>query len=112
MRFSARASASMPRRAKARDGAPASYLPNKLQSKLNLSLRCNGPDERSSNRIGGSGPIKNIRIAVAHRWRTKVGMIQNVKKFSAELDVETLGNAPDIVVLIYGKVQIRKSWAD
>ena len=61
---------------------------------------------------GRSRSIKEVGIAVTWAWWRKISVVQNVKHFCAELDVEIFRDSSDVVVLKNGEVQIRNAWAD
>src|SRR5260370_12606970 len=79
-------------------------LENPFPGNLNLPRRCGSRGQRTRYRVGASSPIKNVRICRVGR-RSEVRVIQNVEDFRSELNVESFGNALDVIVLEQGEVQ-------
>ena len=70
-------------------------LENKLQRKLDLPLgrsrfEQNARCSSNAGRKGSPGCVKDVGIAVTGAWRSKVRVIENIKHFHAELNVEIL----------------------
>src|SRR5579872_5633225 len=85
-------------------------LPNHLQSELNVSrLGCQVVHK-------SIGCWRTVLVkdpcAVKRLRRKKVGVVQNVEDLRSELNVESLRNSSDRVVLSRGKVQVYKFWTD
>src|ERR1700758_4484189 len=80
-----------------------SESPDELQCKLNLPRsRLGGGDEaRAGN--GKPGLIEDRQVL---RRRSKVGSVQNVKKFGAELSIESLRNPLHGIVFENREIQI------
>src|ERR1700732_1846658 len=80
-----------------------SESPDELECKLNLPRsRLGGGDEaRAGN--GKPGLIEDGQVL---RRRSKVGAVQNVKKFGAELSIEALRNALHGIVFENREVQV------
>ncbi len=80
-------------------------LEDYFERELDLSLRDGCSDQRARDGIEGSGTVKDVGIAVAYLRRRKIGVIDDVKHLRAELHVEGLRDAPDVVVLEHREVQ-------
>ena len=72
-------------------------LPHYLQSELNLPRRCGGGIQRAGTRSWSPALIENSTVG---DWGIEVSSIENVKELRPELDIESLGDPPDIVVLV------------
>src|SRR5258708_28876718 len=73
-------------------------LKDNFHRKLNLPRCCGSGSQCTCHGVGGSSPIKNVRISRGGR-RSEVRVIQNVEDFRPELNVESFGNALDVIVL-------------
>ena len=94
-------------------------LEDEFERELNLALGNSGPEQNAScaarNYVGSEGcssGVKDVGIAVARTWRRKVGMVENIEHFDAELDIEVLGDSSDAIVFEHGEVQAGDSGAD
>ena len=76
--------------------------PDYLYRELNLSgRRLSGGNQPSvANRI--SRGIKNVPII---QWRSKICVVQHVKEFRAELNIESIRNSLNGIVLEYRKIE-------
>jgi hypothetical protein len=91
-------------------------LKDEFDRELDLPFR-NGrakqsPRSPACSSQGRSRSIEEVGIAVTRAWRRKIGVVQNVEHFCAELDVEVFRDFFDVVVLKNGEVQIRNAGAD
>lgn len=80
------------------------WLEYNLQRKLNLAFWRGRSLQlaRDATRCRGlqrACPIKDIGVAVTGSRGSKVGMIENIEHFRAELHVKGLGDSLDLVVL-------------
>src|SRR5882762_1876474 len=75
-----------------------SGLKDEFDCKLDLTLR----DRRPGEQPGNSAPraVRGKDVGIVRRGRgSEVGMVQDVKDLGAELHVEVLRDAPDVVIL-------------
>ena len=80
-------------------------LKDYLHRKLNLA-RCGcGPGQQTRRRVQGPSTIENICVDSLNR-RCEIGMIEDIENLGAELDVEPLRDALDVVVFEQGKIQL------
>src|SRR5712691_5755538 len=79
-------------------------LENHLHGNLNLPRCCGCRSQRTCHRVGVSSPVKNVSIARGGR-RSEVWVIENIEDFRSELNVESFGNALDVIVLEQREVQ-------
>src|SRR6266478_1512923 len=86
-------------------------LKDYLHRKLNFPCRCSSGRQPTRHRIWGSRPIKNIRVC-RRGGRSKVWMIENVEDLGAELNVESLGNSLNVIILEKREVQRCDAWAN
>src|ERR1700676_5661967 len=81
-------------------------LPHYLQGELNLSRRCGGGIQRAGTRSWSPALIENSTVG---GWGIEVSSIENVKELRPELDIESLGDPPDIVVLVEREIKVLKT---
>ena len=86
-------------------------LENNLQRKLDLPLRRGRFEQNACRppgawRQGCSSRVKDIGITITRSWRSKVGVIENIKHFRAELDVEIFRYSLDLIILEDREVQV------
>src|SRR6516165_12765200 len=93
-----------------RSGSIPQRLPNDLQRKLDFSHRHLGGREGAEVRNRSSVRGKRLEIVSIHCC--EVGAIQNVEELSPELDIESLGNFPDVIVLNYGEIKVGQPWSN
>src|SRR5229473_7236312 len=86
-------------------------LKDYLHRKLNLPRCCGGGSQRTRYSVGASSPIENVRIRGVGGG-SEVRVIQNVEDFRSELNVESFGNALDVIVLEQGEVHRCNTWAN
>src|SRR5258706_5733759 len=79
-------------------------LEDLFNRKLDLPRCCSSGSQRTCHRVWGSRPIKNVRISRGGR-RSEVRVIENIEDFRSELNVESFGNALDVIVLKQGEIQ-------
>src|SRR5258708_38873867 len=84
---------------------------NLFQGNLNPPGRGGSRGQPARHRIWESCSIKNVRV----RWRggrSKVWMIENVEYLRTELNVESLRDTLDVIVLKQREVQRGDAWAN
>ena len=83
-------------------------LPNEFQRKLNDTVIHLCRSELPEQSIRRSIRIERTEIT----GRRKVSVIQDIEKLRAELQVESLGNSWDPVVLEQGEIHIKQPWSN
>src|SRR5690242_21953685 len=84
-------------------------LPNHFQSKLYFSRGYSQLIDRAGAAAGGAIFIEEC--AVVYR-RQKSRVVEYIKELRPNLDVEALGDPPNVIVLEDGEIQIVKAWPD
>src|ERR1700737_2484941 len=80
-------------------------LPNQLQRKLNLARWRLGRSNQSS--VANPLARRVEDISVIQRWR-EICVIEDIEKLRAELNVKSVGDALDIVILENRKIKVHK----
>ena len=69
-----------------------------LDCELNFSRAGSGFRQCSRDRIGRAVSLKDVRVR-RRSWWSEIGTIQYVEDLRPELNVESLRDAPDVVIL-------------
>ena len=83
-------------------------LPNEFQRKLNDTVIHLCRSELPEQSIRRSIRVERTEVT----GRRKVSVIQDIEKLRAELQVESLGNSWDPVVLEQGEIHIKQPWSN
>src|SRR6266571_7831637 len=84
-------------------------LPNEFYGELNLSWIRSGLAQQTSTAVDCAVAIQHVCVEVTQTRHVKIGVVQDIEELRPELYIEALRNPPDVVVLKYGKVEIRQA---
>jgi len=84
------------------------HLKDDFKGELDLSGGGGCPGQETGNASWRASWIEDVRIVRGDR-RCEVRVIKHIEHFGTELNVESLGNFADVVVLEYRKINVRQT---